>query len=272
MSQSTPNSDPVWRAYLADALPIAQEAGDMLAENLSGKRTVELKGAINLVTEMDRRAEDMIVERLSGAFPDFKIVAEEGSIRESESGPVWYVDPLDGTTNYAHGLPVFCVAMGLVLGQTPICGIVYHPMGGEMFTAVRGAGAFLGDHQLQVSQSTELGNAVLATGFPYDIRESEIDNLDHFARFAKKARAIRRMGAAALDLAWTAAGRFDGFWEMKLSPWDCIAGALMCMEAGAVVTDFSGNPYDPLKGQVIAANPVLHPQIKSIVALGKFAQ
>jgi myo-inositol-1(or 4)-monophosphatase len=272
MDQSIPQSDPIWREYLALALPIAQAAGNMLAENLGGTRTVELKGAIDLVTEMDRRSEDLIVERLTRAFPDFRIVAEEGSIRQGESGPAWYIDPLDGTTNYAQRLPIFCVAMGLVLGKTPICGIVYHPMGKEMFTGVRGAGAFLGDQKLHVAQTEDLGDAVLATGFPYDIRESEIDNLDHFARFAKKTRAIRRMGAAALDLAWTAAGRFDGFWEMKLSPWDCIAGALMCMEAGAVVTDFAGNPFDPLKGQVIAANPVLHPQIQEIVSLGKFPQ
>lgn len=272
MAGNIPQFDPVWREYLDAALPIARDAGDMLAENLNGDWAVELKGAINLVTEMDKRSEAMIVDRLSRVLPDFKIVSEEGSIRERESGPVWYIDPLDGTTNYAQRLPVFCVAMGLVLGKTPICGIVYHPMGGEMFTAVRGAGAFLGEQELQVAQTADLGDAVLATGFPYDIRESEIDNLDHFARFAKKTRAIRRMGAAALDLAWTAAGRFDGFWEMKLSPWDCIAGALMCMEAGAVVTDFSGNPFDPLKGQVIAANPVLHPQIQRIVGLGRFPQ
>jgi myo-inositol-1(or 4)-monophosphatase len=271
-TSALPHHDPAWKEYLAAALPIAKEAGDMLAANLSGKRTVELKGPINLVTEMDRRSEDLIVEKLSKVFPDFTIVAEEGSIRESETGPTWYIDPLDGTTNYAHGLPVFCVAMGLVAERTPICGIVYHPMGNEMFTAVRGGGAFLGDDSLEVSQTDELGHAILATGFPYDIRESEFDNLDHFARFAKKARAIRRMGAAALDLAWTAAGRFDGFWEMKLAPWDCIAGALMCMEGGATVTDYFNNPFDPLKGQVIAANPDLHPQIYEIVSLGRIPQ
>ncbi len=270
MNQSAAPFDPVWQEYLNAAIPIAREAGDMLAENLNGTRTVEMKGAINLVTEMDRRSEEMIVERLTRAFPDFKIVAEEGSIRHGDSGPAWYVDPLDGTTNYSQRLPIFCVAMGLVLGKAPICGIVYHPIGGEMFTAVRGAGAFLNEQPLHVAQTADLGDAVLATGFPYDIRDSKIDNLDHFARFAKRTRAIRRMGAAALDLAWTAAGRFDGFWEMKLSPWDCIAGALMCMEAGAVVTDYLGNQFDPLKGQVIAANPVLHPQILEIVSLGRF--
>jgi myo-inositol-1(or 4)-monophosphatase len=229
-----------------------------------------LKGAIDLVTEMDRRAEDLIVTRLAKSFPDFAIIAEEGSIRNAANRFAWYVDPLDGTTNYAHGLPIFCVSLGLVFDMTPICGIVYHPMGREMFTSVRGSGAFLHDQPLHVSTTAELTNAILATGFPYDIRESEIDNLDHFARFAKSARAIRRMGAAALDLAWTAAGRFDGFWEMKLSPWDCIAGALMCQEAGGVVTDLSGRQFDPLKGQAIAANPTLHPQIARIVAEGKF--
>jgi myo-inositol-1(or 4)-monophosphatase len=265
-----PASNPLWDEYVQAALPIARAAGDMLAENFGRQRTVELKGVIDLVTEMDRRAEDLIVTRLAKSFPDFAIIAEEGSIRNAANRFAWYVDPLDGTTNYAHGLPIFCVSLGLLCGLTPICGIVYHPMGSEMFTGVRGGGAFLNDCPLHVSTTVELTNAILATGFPYDIRETDIDNLDHFARFAKKARAIRRMGAAALDLAWTAAGRFDGFWEMKLSPWDCIAGALMCQEAGGVVTDFASQPFDPLKGQAIAANPTLHPQIARIVAEGKY--
>ena len=273
MNASVPaTSDPLWLEYLQAALPIARDAGDMLAENFGQKRTVELKGVINLVTEMDRRAEELIVTRLSKTFPDFAIVAEEGSARASENSLAWYVDPLDGTTNYAHGLPIFCVSLGLMCGSIPICGIVYHPLGRETFTGVHGGGAFLNGHALQVSSTTELTNAILATGFPYDIRESELDNLDHFARFAKKARAIRRMGAAALDLAWTAAGRFDGFWEMKLAPWDCIAGALMCQEAGGVVTDFAGRLFDPFRGQAIAANPTLHPQIVQLVAEGKFPQ
>jgi myo-inositol-1(or 4)-monophosphatase len=270
MAKVNPTSDPLHREYLAAALPIARRAGRMLAENLGGSRTVELKGAINLVTEMDKRSEAMIVEGLSREFRDFSIVAEEGTNQTSESGYAWYVDPLDGTTNYAHGLPVFCVTIGLVHRETPVCGLVYNPMVDEMFTAVRGGGAFLGDHRLAVSSTRELTNALLATGFPYDIRESEYDNLDHFARFAKSARAIRRMGAAALDLAWTAAGRFDGFWEMKLSPWDCIAGALLCQEAGGVVTDYLGKPFHIDLGQAIAANPVLHPQILDIVSLGRF--
>jgi len=269
-TQELPLSDARWNEYLQAALPIARAAGDLLAENFGQQRIVELKGVIDLVTEMDRRAEDLIVTRLAKSFPDFAIVAEEGSARKSENQYAWYVDPLDGTTNYAHGLPIFCVSLGLVFDKTPLCGIVYHPLGSEMYTGVRGSGAFLNDHRLHVSSTAELTNAILATGFPYDIRESEIDNLDHFARFAKRARAIRRMGAAALDLAWTAAGRFDGFWEMKLSPWDCIAGALMCQEAGGVVTDLSGHLFDPLKGQAIAANPTLHPQIVRIVAEGKF--
>ncbi len=266
---TVPASDPVWREYLDAALPIAKAAGDMLAENFGQSRTIELKGVIDLVTEMDRRAEELIVTRLASSFPNVAIIAEEGSSRSSTSDLAWYVDPLDGTTNYAHGLPIFCVSLGLLKGVTPICGIVYHPMGREMFTGVRGQGTFLDDHRLRVSTTTELSNAILATGFPYDIRKSKLDNLDHFARFAKKARAIRRMGAAALDLAWTAAGRYDGFWEMKLSPWDCIAGALMVQEAGGVVTDFSERPFDPLKGQAIAANATLHPQIAQVVAQGR---
>jgi myo-inositol-1(or 4)-monophosphatase len=260
----------IWAEYLNTAVPIARAAGDMLAENLGGVRTVEMKGAITLVTEMDRRAEDMIVSSLVKQFPEFAIVAEEGSARESANGFAWYIDPLDGTTNYAHGLPVFCVSMGLWKGEQPVCGIVYHPMGHEMFTAVSGSGARLNDQTIRVSQTTDLGQALLATGFPYDIRDSEYDNLDHFARFAKSARAIRRMGAAALDLAWTAAGRFDGFWEMKLSPWDFAAATIICQEAGALVTDFEGRPFTLAHGQAVVANPSLHPQLLDVIRIGRF--
>ncbi len=260
----------IWHEYLRAALPIAKAAGNLLATNLGGARTVEMKGAINLVTEMDKRAEDLIVSSILREFPDFAVIAEEGSAKQSTSGYAWYIDPLDGTTNYAHGLPVFCVSMGLWHHDQPVCGIVYHPMAGEMFTAVSGAGAFLGDVQLHVSQTSSLGHAILATGFPYDIRESEYDNLDHFSRFAKTARAIRRMGAAALDLAWTAAGRFDGFWEMKLSPWDFAAATILCAEAGAIITDFSGQPFTLNRGQAVAANPSLHPQLLQILRQGRF--
>jgi myo-inositol-1(or 4)-monophosphatase len=267
---SSKPTERAWAEYLEAALPIARAAGDMLAANLGGQRTVELKGAINLVTEMDRRAEEMIVGALSREFPSFAIVAEEGTGKDAATEFAWYVDPLDGTTNYAHGLPVFCVSLGLWDGSNPICGIVYHPMGNEMFTAVSGSGAFLGEHRLHVSETANLEHAILATGFPYDIRESEFDNLDHFARFAKSARAIRRMGAAALDLAWTAAGRFDGFWEMKLSPWDFAAATILCREAGAIVTDFDGNPFTLSRGQAVAANPILHPQIMATIHQGRY--
>jgi myo-inositol-1(or 4)-monophosphatase len=140
----------------------------------------------------------------------------------------------------------------------------------EMFTAVRGGGAFCGSDRLAISATTDLGSAILATGFPYDIRETDIDNLDHFAHFAKRARAIRRMGAAALDLAYTAAGRFDGFWEMKLSPWDFAAAILLCMEAGATVTDFRGGAFDLHRGQAVAANAALHAQMLQVIAKGRF--
>ncbi|MBI3872409.1 MAG: inositol monophosphatase [candidate division Zixibacteria bacterium] len=262
--------DPVWADYLDAALPIALAAGDLLARRLGEQRSVELKGEINLVTEMDRQAEELIVSRLTAAFPGFGIVAEEGAQHRVQSEYVWYVDPLDGTTNYAHGLPIFCVSLGLWRGDNPVCGVVYHPMGQETFTAVSGGGAYLNGRRLAVSSQPDLGSAILATGFPYDIRRTDVDNLDHFARFAKRAQAIRRMGAAALDMAWTAAGRFDGFWEMKLSPWDIAAGALLCLEAGAIVTDFRGEPFTLAKGQAIAANAILHQHMLEIIAPGKF--
>jgi len=265
-------TDPIWREYLDTARPIAQAAGDLLARHFGETRSIELKGAINLVTEMDRRAEELIVSRLAQAFPDFVVVAEEGSDRDSASEFAWYVDPLDGTTNYAHGLPVFCVSLGLWRGDQPICGIVHQPLAQEMFTAVRGNGAYCNDTLLHVTPTPDLGSALLATGFPYDIRDTTIDNIDHFTHFAKRARAIRRMGAAALDLAYTAAGRFDGFWEMKLAPWDLAAAVLLCTEAGAVVTDFRGQPFDLKRGQAVAANAALHAQMLEVVARGRFPE
>jgi len=247
-----------YREMLVFAEKTAGTAGQMLREAQSRVHQVEYKGEINLVTEMDKRVEDFIVSEITFVFPDHAIVAEEGSGVAAASDYRWYIDPIDGTTNYAHGLPIYCVSMGLEKAGELICGVVYDPCQEEMFATTLGGGAFLNGKSIRVSTETELVKSLLVTGFPYDIRETSQDNLDNFAVFAKKARAVRRLGSAALDCCWTAAGRFDGFWELKLSPWDLAAGALLVREAGGLVTDLSGGPFDLHSGRILATNGRIH--------------
>ncbi len=257
---------PDYQQYLTVAEKTARTAGAMLAEAITSVHQVEYKGEINLVTEMDKACEAFIVEAITTAFPDHAIVAEEGSAVLSSSGYRWFVDPLDGTTNYAHGLPIYCVSLGLEKDGEIICGAVFDPSQDEMFTATAGGGVFLNKEPLHVSAETELLKSLLVTGFPYDIRRTSQDNLANFCTFAKQARAVRRLGSAALDLCWVAAGRFDGFWELKLSPWDMAAGVLFVREAGGLVTDFDGGPYDLHSGRIIATNGLIHRQMQQILA------
>lgn len=255
-----------FQQYLTVAEKIARRAGAMLAEAISRVHQVEYKGEINLVTEMDKKCEAFIVEALTTAFPDHAIVAEEGSAIASSSGYRWFVDPLDGTTNYAHGLPIYCVSLGLEKDGELICGVVFDPSQDELFTATADGGAFLNGKPLRVSTETELLKSLLVTGFPYDIRQTRHDNLANFCTFAKRARAVRRLGSAALDLCWIAAGRFDGFWELKLSPWDMAAGVLFVREAGGLVTDFDGGRYDLHSGRILASNGRIHQPMQDILA------
>lgn len=254
------------REVLALALKTARQAGQMLRAAQANTHQVEYKGEINLVTEMDRRVEEFIVGELTSAFPDHAIVAEEGTDVEIKSAWRWYIDPLDGTTNYAHGLPIYCVSLGLEKDGELICGVVYDPCQEEMFTTSAGGGAFLNGRPIKVSTEKELIKSLLVTGFPYDIRETTEDNLDNFAVFAKAARAVRRLGSAALDLCWLACGRFDGFWEIKLSPWDLAAGVLLVREAGGLVTDFGGQPFDLHSGRILASNGRIHQPMQDVLA------
>jgi myo-inositol-1(or 4)-monophosphatase len=243
----------------------ALEAGKLLMERLKTGFAISHKGATNLVTEVDLAAEELIVSRLRESFPDHTILAEE---KHSQSAPgpcTWIIDPLDGTTNYAHGFPAFAVSIGFEAGGRLEWGAVYNPNLGELFTARRGEGAFLNSEPVRVSRTGQLGDSLLATGFPYDIRTSAVTNLEYFAEFAKQSRGIRRAGSAALDFAYVAAGRLDGFWELKLSPWDCAAGYLLVREAGGVVTNLQGDEGSIYERQCVVSNGYIHGQMLSAI-------
>lgn len=247
--------------YLVVARRAALLAGQLLRDNLGGKRTIVFKGNINLVTEMDMRAEQTVVETLLRAFPDHGILAEEGSTRESESPFRWIIDPLDGTTNYAHGYPCFAVSIALESAGEVIAGVVYDPMREELFSACKGEGAHLNANPLHVSGTGSLIQSLLATGFPYDRSVSKKNNLNHFSDLLMASQEVRRDGSAALDLCSVAAGRFDGFWELKLKPWDVAAGTLIVREAGGTVSNFKGGPSNINDQEIVASNGVIHEQM-----------
>jgi len=239
------------------AKQLALKAGEMLRKKQSGRRSIRFKaGAGNLVTDMDHASEEMIIRALRREFPDHAIVAEEtGTIGASPDQ--WYVDPLDGTTNYAHGFPVWAVTLAYERDGRLEAGVTYAPVLAEIYWARRGGGAFKNGRPIRVSSCRQLSDALLCTGFSYQMKWRKV-NLTYFSRFLMKARAIRRVGAASLDLCWTAAGAFDGFWEMRLGPWDMAAGVVILEEAGAKVTDFDGRPVDLRHGDLLGANPLLH--------------
>lgn len=246
------------------ALDLAKASGQMLMDGLGRVKDISHKGEIDLVTEADRRSEELIVGRLRETFPDHSIIAEEGG-GDGGSEYLWLVDPLDGTTNYAHGFPWFSISIALLKGGEPILGVIYNPVLDELFWAEKGGGAWLNGERIVVSRISDLSYSFLATGFPYDIRESEVNNLDHFSHFALKALAIRRAGSAALDLAYLACGRFDGFWELKLHAWDMAAGFLLVREAGGRVTDFKGGFFDPFGMEILASNGRIHSQMLDVL-------
>jgi myo-inositol-1(or 4)-monophosphatase len=250
------------------AIRAAREAGALLKARLGTVERVEFKGAVDLVTEMDKLSEDLLKGAIRKAFPDHGILTEE-SREEVSSGPYrWIIDPLDGTTNYAHGFPMFCVSIAFEERGSVRFGVVYDPMLDELFTGVLGGGAFLNDKKISVSTTASLDKSLLATGFPYDVRTSKENNLDHFARFAVRAQAIRRAGSAALDLSYIASGRFDGFWEMKLHPWDVAAGSLFIVEAGGRVTDFKGGAFSIHSAECLATNGFIHAEMAAVLNMG----
>ncbi len=257
------------QAFIEQALwtaaGLAREAGALLLAGFGGGHQVVYKGEIDIVTEADRASEDFLVERLRAAFPAHSIMTEEGGGHAGDSPFTWVMDPLDGTTNFAHGFPFFCVSIALARDGDPLCGAVYDPVRDELYTALKGGGSFLNGRRLTVSTVDDLGKSLLATGFPYDIRRSSETNLENFAAFAVRSQAIRRAGSAALDLCYVAAGRFDGYWELKLRPWDMAAGVLILGEAGGRVSDLQGGPWHLKVPGLVASNGLIHQTMLDVI-------
>ncbi len=248
---------------------IVREAGRYLRENLGRRVEATFKGAVDLVTPFDIGAQEILVGRLSAAFPTHGFLAEEGLARQGTSDCRWIIDPLDGTTNYAHAFPVFSVSAALECAGRVVLGLVYDPTREEMFRAEAGRGAFLNGAAIRVSGVAELGSSLLATGFPYDLRISPVNNLGHWGRFLVRAQAIRRCGSAALDLCYVACGRFDGFWELKLKPWDVAAAALAVGEAGGRVTDFDGAEFALQAPGILATNGLVHREMLDVLGMDR---
>ena len=254
--------------YLDYAVTAALAAGRLQRSRFASDFTVELKGAKDLVTELDTASERLIVDHLLAAFPGHGILAEEGQYPPGDGRHTWIIDPIDGTTNFAHGYPWFCSSIALERDGQLTVAVIYNPMTDELFTAIAGGGAYLNGRRLNVSRCAALTDSLLGTGFPYDCATAPENNFDSFIRFQKTARGIRRCGAAALDLAWLAAGRLDGFWEIKLKPWDVAAGCLLIQEAGGQVSAFDGSPYEVRNHRILASNGLLHDQMIALLAMG----
>lgn len=258
-------------SFLSTAVRVARGAGDIL-KSADSNRAADFKlNETDLVTEYDHRAEAFIVAELQKAFPDHAIRGEEGACVNSGAEYEWFIDPLDGTTNFAHGLPIFAVSMALVHHGDPIAGVVYDPSRDELFTAAKGEGAHLNGNRLHVSARQPLSRTLLVTGFPYDIRTNPDNNIARFTYFAVRARAVRRLGSAALDLAYVAAGRFDGYWESRLNLWDVAAGVLMVREAGGRVSNYADEPIPIPNLGLVASNGVIHQEMLTVIREGEAA-
>ena len=247
---------------LSEIERLAREAGAILRAGYNKEHQINYKGVIDLVTEVDHQSEAFLLGEIQGKFPDHHIFAEESGIIEGNDEHIWFIDPLDGTVNYAHHIPIFCVSLAYAFKGKLMLGAVYDPMRDEMFMAERAAGAYLNGKAIHVSDAVELQKSLLVTGFPYDAWNTRQDNFANFVHFAKITQGVRRLGSAALDLCYVAAGRFDGYWEISLKPWDVAAGGLICEEAGAVVTNVNGDAdFISPPQSVVAASPDIHVRI-----------
>lgn len=244
---------------------IAFGAGDILVQKLQSGVSIEYKGSIDLVTDADKAAEKYVVEELRKRFPSHGILGEEGARIEGASDFLWIIDPIDGTTNFAHGLPYFAVSLGLVKAGEMVLGVVYNPIARECFVAEKGSGAFLNDQKITVSEPNTLHTSLLATGFPYDVATTKQDNLAAYERATKASQGVRCMGSAALDLCQVAAGRVEAFWERSLHPWDIAAGALIVLEASGQISSCTGESFDPLGHEVCASNGLIHDELLRLI-------
>jgi myo-inositol-1(or 4)-monophosphatase len=248
------------------AIDTAKRAGSLLSAELGKLRQIAFKGSpTNLVTEMDRRAEALIIETIQAEFPGDAILSEERGTVGGVSGRRWIIDPLDGTTNYAHGIPIFCVSIALEVDGLTRLGVVYDPTLDECFVARRGDGASLNGQRLSVSEAVTLNESLVATGLPYNIRETPHNNLAEFSAFSLRCQGVRRMGSAVLYFCYVAAGRLDGYWELRVGPWDAAAGVLMVEEAGGRVTNLEGGPLNPERPEVVASNGRIHDEMLRVL-------
>lgn len=259
--------------FLEVAVDAAREAGELLITEFDRPQQLSYKGEVDIVTEADRKSESLIVARLLKHFPGHAILGEEGGTTGAGGARYrWLVDPLDGTTNFAHGFPVFAVSIGLLENGEPLIGAVYNPVTRDMFTAMKGGGAFRGQKRIRVSTVETLSKSLLATGFPSHKR-TQNPNIHYYWEFTLRSHGVRRAGSAALDLCSVACGQFEGFWEFGLKPWDTAAGMLIVREAGGTVSDFSGGPYHPGDPELLVSNGLIHDEMKALAveirALGK---
>jgi myo-inositol-1(or 4)-monophosphatase len=243
-------------SFIPSMSAIAREAGALIMD-FFGRVSIEYKGDADLVTGADRAAEKLIMEHIREQFPGHNVMGEEGTRIEKGSDYRWYVDPLDGTTNFAHGFPVFCVSMAVEHKGTRVAGVIYDPTRDELFAAEKGSGAFLNQQQIQVSKTANLAECLVATGFPSHKRHKN-PNIFFYHQLTLRTHGVRRAGSAALDLCNVASGRFDGFWEFNLNPWDTAAGVLIVEEAGGKVSDFRGGPFKIESREVLASNGLVH--------------
>ena len=255
---------------LQKTIPIIREAGDILLKYFDSSIRIRFKGQHNMVTEADLASEKFILNALTELTPDIPIMSEEdvesGHQQHWNAMPLlWVIDPLDGTTNYTHNLPHFCISIALVQNGTPLLGLVFDPCKTELFTAIKNRGAFLNERKIEVSNTSDLMHSLLATGFPYQVRDTCQNNLMEFCAMRLRSQGVRRIGAAALDLVYVAKGRLDGFWEQGLKPWDTAAGWLHVIEAGGSVTKFNGLPYSLFSSKIVATNHKIHAELIQIL-------
>ena len=255
--------------YLDTAVSAAKLAGDEIKKFWGKDFQIEKKSEIDLVTEVDKKAEKIILDFILSRYPSHSVLAEESGKTLQKSSYLWHVDPLDGTTNFAHGYPSFCTSIGLEISGTLNVGVVFEPLRGELFTALHNQGSFLNGKKISISDTRELGDSLLCTGFAYDVRKNKTNNLREFGNFIVSAQGVRRDGSAALDLCYLACGRFDGFWEYNLNSWDIAAGVLMIQEAGGTVTTMDGSPIDLNGKNLLASNGKIHSQMQEILKMEK---
>jgi len=262
-SRTAMSSDPL---YLATAIEAVVRAGDMMLSHAGRSLRVDKKGTIDLVTEVDVAIERMFRALIAERYPSHAVLGEEfGGSATVPAGPCWVFDPIDGTTNYAHGLPIYCSSVALEIGGVAHAAAIYDPTRKELFTAERGGGAFLNGQPIRVSSAAAIVDSLLVTGFPYDVHERVDEIVGLFGAFIGRARAVRRLGSAAIDLCYVAAGRLDGFWESDLKPWDIAGGALIVEEAGGRITGMTGDTFSSRAGSVLATNGLLHDQMLAVI-------